>query len=110
VIVVYQFALPIMSNDGTVDYTNALHAWEQAALIEAGGYTDLGIRHGVWRDDATGKTFAENMQGYQIAVDEDGQPFARQHLLDEAQRLFPDQLAFYVAKIGTAEIEYRRPM
>jgi hypothetical protein len=101
--IVYQIALPIMSNDGLTEYSHNLHEWEQIALDEVGGYTDLGIRHGVWRD--VGRTYSENMQGYQLAIDSD-RPFALGRLIDAAKRLFPDQVAFYLAKVGTAEIIY----
>lgn len=102
---VYQIALPIMSNDGLTEYSHQLHEWEQFCLDEVGGYTDLGVRHGVWKDN--GRTYSENMQGYQFAVPSES-PFALGHLIDAAKRLFPDQVAFYLAKVGTADIIFNR--
>lgn len=96
---IYQFALPFKTNDGH-DYTRALAVWEQLALDEAGGFTYLGERVGSWRDD--GKTYSEPMAWYEVA----GEPAIKSRLLRHAVRLFPDQKAFYVAKVGVGEVVY----
>jgi hypothetical protein len=102
--IVYQFALPTQSNDGTLSYWEQLREWENEALAVAGGFTDLGDRTGVWRDDKTDEIYREQMAWYEVAVDESFDVIIADRLLDVTRRLFPDQKAFYVAKVGTAEI------
>lgn len=95
----YQFALPLKTNDGSASYERQLLIWEELAIDE-GGFTNLGDRSGAWRDDKTGVVYRETMRGYQFA----GTVSAAYRLLDAAKALFPDQLAFYLASIGAAEI------
>lgn len=100
----YQIALPLKTNDGAGDYAAQLAVWEALALDEAGDFTDLGDRRGFWRDPDSGRVYSETMRGYQIAASSK----TLQRLLRDAMMLFPDQVAFYVAHIGRAEIIVNR--
>lgn len=96
----YEIALPDRSNNGRIDYSGDRAEWRVEAMRLAGGLTSLGTRVGMWRDPSDGMIYDETMHWYQIAV-EDDQIIA--DLVDKAGELFPDQLAFFVAKVGTAE-------
>lgn len=93
----FQFALPLKTNDG-LDYARALTVWEELALDE-GGFTDLGVRRGSWRDERDGKVYREEMKWYQFAGDD----AAANRLTKAALELFPDQKAFFIARVGTAD-------
>lgn len=105
--IVYQFLLPLQTNDKSLSYACELYAWEQRALQEAGGFTDLGVRRGVWRDPETGKTYDEQMACYQVAFLDCLAEAKVKELTEAAFELFTDQLAFYVAQVGTADIAQR---
>lgn len=96
----YLITLPKSSNDGRIDYEYDRRDWEKVALQKAGGFTELGARRGAWKDPDSGVVYDEEMVAYQVACDRD----TMLELVDEAMRLFPDQLAFFTAKIGEAEI------
>lgn len=102
----YEIALPDKRNDprsfkaAAFGYAPERLLWENEAFSLAGGFTRLGTRDGFWKDPDTNKTYGETMHWYQIAV-EDHQIIT--DLVEKAGELFPDQLAFFVAKIGTAE-------
>ncbi len=100
----YQFNLPEQTNDGLSSYDAAREAWENAALAEAGGFTDLGKQFGAWRDPATGAVYRETMHAYQVATTRD----VADNLATRAFELFPDQLAFFVAELGEARIVERQ--
>jgi hypothetical protein len=95
----YQFNLPDRSNDGAVDYAHARNVWEEIALAEAGGFTALGKHVGAWRAD-DGTVYREPMFAYQVATTREGM----EALAAKSFALFPDQLAFFVAEVGSARI------
>lgn len=101
---VYHFALPTRSNDGAFTYERALTVWEELALDE-GGFTELGERRGVWRDDRTGAAMRDTMRWYEVACSD----AAASRLMKAAMNLFPDQVSFYVAKVGTANVVLNHP-
>lgn len=99
----YEIALPNVRNADTKGFPRSYALerglWEQEALNAAGGYTCLGNRFGVWRDD-DGHVYREGMHWYQIACDKATIAW----LLDHAFELFPDQKAIYVVQVGVATI------
>lgn len=102
----YQIALPDRRNNGfgDIEYAERREVWGQRALRRAGGFTELGIRRGAWKDPRTGVVYIEPMHGYQVACDY----YTMTELVQDALELFPDQLAIYVSNVGTAEIFERK--
>lgn len=98
----YEIALPVNANNGH-PYEHALEQWEKEALAAAGGFTRMPDAAGFWRDTDTGKVYADAMRGYRLACDD----VVIRRLIQRAWSLFPDQLAFFVARIGSATIVYR---
>ncbi len=98
----YEFALPTKANNGD-DYSDALKAWEDIALNRCNGFTRMPDVDGFWRDGDDGKVYADRMRGYRIAC----KPAQMRAMRDDAFRLFPDQVALFVATIGTADIVSR---
>lgn len=96
----YRILLPTQTNITGCAYAPELHIWEGCALARAGGFTATGFVVGTWRDDDKGGVYTERMAGYDIACA--GDVFSK--LIDDARRLFPDQRAFFTARIGYAEI------
>lgn len=94
---VHQIILPKRDNNGV-----ALHMahknFAQALLNHWGGYTKSECA-GVWVG-AQGRIYRDESIRYEVASD-DLFPAA---LVALAKPLFPDQLAFYVATVGEAEI------
>ncbi len=73
------------------------HKHMQGELVDAfGGFTQSDVR-GSWLDD-NGKLYTDRSIAYRVACDDEPA------LAAMAGPLFPDQLAFYVAEIGRAEI------
>ncbi len=97
---VYQIAVPETANDGLASYHDAQDTFETMILVRAGGYTDLGVRVGAWKDPSDGKVYKERMRWYQVACE----PGDWNVVIEYAFDLFPDQVAFFVAQVGTAEI------
>lgn len=104
--ILYEIALPTQTNDGK-PYTAALFAWEHDALRVAGGYTKLPLAQGVWVDmaDGPGRVYRDTMQCYRIGVETE-ETFAR--LVTAAFERFPDQVAIFTARIGTATVHYKK--
>ena len=98
----FEILLPVVSNDKK-PYIAALATWERAALKIAGGFTELPLASGVWRDEATGETYRDAVQPYRVACSRE--QWAQ--LVMEAFRLFPDQLAIFYCELGEATIETR---
>ena len=102
----YEIALPTKANDGS-DYASALIAWEAKALQRAGGFTRRPDGEGAWADQAEAsgpiKVYRDTMRPFRVACEQ----AIMDDLLRDAFKLFPDQLAIFVATIGTAEIVYR---
>lgn len=96
---VYQFTLPDATNAGE-SYAGARLVWENEALRIAGGFTKTGEVEGAWLNDA-GRPQWERNHLYQVALDT---PDKHAALLNATRKAFPDQQAFYVAAIGTAEM------
>jgi len=95
----YQFLLPVRSNNGAISYEKARIAWEKLALTNAGGFTYLGQHQGVWQSP-TAVAVRDDIHLYQVLCDQ-----AAAHLLyGEAFKLFPDQEAFLLAEIGSGDI------
>lgn len=95
----WEIALPAFTNDGQA-IPEAHAAWQARALHIAGGYTRRPDGIGVWRDPADGKTCVDVMGSYRVACSAE----AFGALLDEAFRIFPDQVGIYTARIGEATI------
>lgn len=99
----YEIALPDQPNPGSSilgNYGASRAEWLGLALVEAGGYTELGVRRGAWISDQTGETMIEPMHWYQIAAT----PEVFGKLLEHAFELFPDQEAFFYGVVGRAVI------
>ncbi len=73
---------------------------EELMLQIAGGFQARGVVHGGWRDPDTGTIYREPMVVFQVACEE-GELAAIEY---EAMLLYPRERAFYVARIGKAEI------
>lgn len=101
----WRFILPCERNDGGGTYWGVFPKWERSCLDIAGGFTDCGTRHGAWHDPKTGRIYTENMRHYEVACDQ----ATAQALLNEARKLFPDQLTFMVVHVGTAIIHEGKP-
>lgn len=101
---IYQIAVPAFSNDGLVNYARARGAFQDEALRLAGGFTILGVRVGYWRDLSSGAVYSEPMHWYEVACPD---AFTFGLLVEKAFELFPDQLSFYTADVGTATIVER---
>lgn len=100
----YEIALPVTDNSG-MGYAGALLAWEALALERAGGFTSFPEARGCWRGD-DGRVYTDTMRPYRVLCS----PAAMRALVFDAFRLFPDQVAIFVATIGTAEIINRGDM
>ena len=99
---VYEITLPLKTNSGVS--ARAAHRAYRAWLLDTfGGYSQRQCA-GVWRDDK-GQTFRDLSAVYSVAAGPNA-PYIGA-LAAQAMRLFPDQLAFYVAKVGEAEIIVR---
>jgi hypothetical protein len=98
---IYQFLLPAASNKG-VSYGTQRSDWAMRALDMAGGYTIRARVVGSWRSD-DGKTYTEAMCPIDVGCSVE----VRNALLQEAFRLFPDQLAVSVIHGGELTIETR---
>lgn len=97
---VWQIILPKRDNAGTRVYM--AHKKFELELLECYGGFTVAECGGAWKDD-DGKVYRDESLVYTIAVDypaADSEPA----LASLAAPLFPDQLAFYVAHLGTAEI------
>lgn len=95
----FEIALPTFKNDGG-SYAIA-HAKYRAWLLQQfSGYTMLPAANGAWRDPASGRVYRDRMIVYRVLWPCTDEP----DLLSRAFELFPDQIALYVSKIGTAEI------
>lgn len=95
----WEITLPARDNGGTP--LHMAHKNFRRFLLETfGGYTEGETARGAWRDPDTGKVYSESVIPYRIACEAEPS-------LDEAFRLFPDQLAIFKAKIGDAEIVNR---
>lgn len=70
-------------------------------LAEVGGFNERDVR-GSWRDQKTGKDHIEIMVEYQVACD----PALMFDIQQKAFELWPDEICFYVAELGTASIVY----
>lgn len=71
-------------------------------LQEIGGFNAREVS-GAWRDEKTGRAHIEPMIEYQFATDH------KDMVLDiqaRAAQLWPDEICFYVAELGTVSIVY----
>lgn len=93
----FEIALPLNTNDGE-NYNAAHKAWTVQAAKVAGGFTQRPPGLGMWQDKGT--LYVDDMIPYRLACS--AEQFAA--LVDEAFRLFPDQLAIFTARIGDADI------
>jgi hypothetical protein len=102
----YRFMIPAQDNNGR-SYKFAIAEWETLAYSIAGGFTRLPECQGHWYDAATGKNFVDRMIPYDVMCSEASHIVLRHG----AFKTFPDQTAFMIAKLGTAEVLYRdQPM
>ena len=98
----YEIILPDHDNLGKPFLTQ--HGlWQERALAQAGGYTELPVANGLWRDPQDSRDYYEKVIIYRIACE--------QHiflsLVAEAFKLFSDQKAIFTAEIGEATIFQR---
>ena len=102
----YEFLLPYWHNDPhQTSYSEERSSWWEIALDIAGGVTSLPGVDGSWRDPAVnGRTYNETMAPYRVLCSS----VAKDYLVAEALRLFPDQISIFVADLGSAEIIYRK--
>lgn len=97
----YEIRLPLKDNSGKA--CRAAHRAYQVFLLDTfEGYSATSY-NGAWRDDS-GKLYLDRSIGYQVAS---GDPHTPTTLLYRAGRLFPDQLAFFWARLGEAHIVAR---
>ncbi len=92
---VFEIILPRRDNSGVALHQAHMH-YQEALLDCFGGFTQYDVQ-GIWHDDG-GKRYTDYSVAYRVALDDEPE------LVAMAEPLFPDQLAFYVAEIGTAEI------
>lgn len=96
----YEIQLPVLDNLGMSTDT-ARVSFEDALLEIAGGFSrPESPVVGYWKNPTTSEVFIERMIPYHIAGDET----KWKRIVREAQKLFPDQYAFFTARIGYAEI------
>lgn len=97
----YQFTLPIHSNQG-LSYELARKRWAAQALKLAGGVTaPLTFREGTWTGED--RTYKELVAEYTVACT----PAVYDDLLSFAFDQFPDQEAIFTVEIGEASINAR---
>lgn len=96
---VFEITIPKLDNGGK---SLALaHAKFQGLLLRSyGGYSSHDVT-GSWLD-AANNIYTEASTVYSVAVDT-----GQGDITALAEALFPDQLAFYVAHVGTAEVIQR---
>lgn len=92
----YQIAVPVSKNDGTFYTAEPYRRFEHAMLDAVGGWTYVGTHEGAWRDEDTMKMYREDMRHYQVLANSAGLAA----ILLSARAEFPDQIAFFAAKIG----------
>lgn len=97
----FEIRLPLTDNSGKP--TRPVHRAYQNWLMDTFGGYSASIFNGAWRDES-GAIFYDRNCAYQIASDNEDTP---RWLLDRASELFPDQLAFFWARLGTAGIVER---
>lgn len=76
-------------------------AFEDFIKVETGGFSVRNVT-GFWRDGKTGKDYSETMAEYHIACD----PALMFDIQAKAFCLFPNEVCFFVAEIGTASLVY----
>lgn len=102
----YQFILPVRSNDGRTSYEKARATWTAAAIDMAGGITECG---GAWQGAyrmSSGDIVREEVAVYLIACS----VADREELVRLAFKLFPDQEALYVSDVGSTDIISREEL
>lgn len=99
----YRFFLPLLDNKGG-DYSAAIDEFRSLALDVAGGYTDIGLARGAWRDEKTGEVYHDSLALIDVAL-----PNVAQFDVVKARALeiFPDQIALFTADIGESIATYR---
>lgn len=97
----YQFTLPIHSNNG-LSYELARKQWAAEALKLAGGVTaPLTFREGTWKGED--RDYRELVAEYTVACT----PKVYDALLAFAFDKFPDQEAIFTVELGEAAINSR---
>lgn len=99
----YEIVLPEHDNLGK-PYLTQHGLWQERALVQAGGYTELPLATGMWFNHIDGAVYQDKVITYHIACE----PHIFLSLVAEAFKLFNDQKAIFTAEIGEATI-YRRP-
>jgi hypothetical protein len=95
----YRYFLPLATNAG-LSTEHARKAWETEALKVAGGYTLNAFADGVWKSPDAPRVFKDRIAPYDVATDRAGAA----DLTEAFFRLFPDQEALCVVKLGEATI------
>lgn len=98
----YEVTIPTEDNAG--QSMREAHAAFGLWLIESfGGFTSWRT-HGAWQD--AGRSYVEASITYRVAIREAQCPgdAAVPHIAAQALAIFPDQLAVYIAQVGTAAI------
>lgn len=98
----YEIALPVRDNHNTKLDQQHLQ-FRQWILKTFGGYTQLSITRGAWKDPKSDRLYRDKNIPYRILTDKKG----IKAILQMAFTLFADQSAFFVSTIGTAEIALR---
>lgn len=94
----FEIILPVLDNSGE-DLSAAHDAFVSYLLDKFGGFTSLDTK-GAWKDDK-GRVFRDASVTYRVASTTSLWGLGA---VAKARELFPDQLAFYVAEVGTGEI------
>jgi hypothetical protein len=92
----FEIILPRATNNG-LPYDSAHQAYARWLLDCFGGLTRVETV-GLWRGE--GQTYTDTGFAYRVATEFD----QRDEMVRIARGLFPDQEAFFIAEIGTAEI------
>lgn len=100
----YQFAIPTNTNEG-LSYELSRKAFENTALREAGGYTQLsGFAQGVWLSvGPPERAIKGQLALYHVAA----LPEVADKLVEAFWPLFPDQQALFIAELGPAYVHNR---
>lgn len=98
----YEIQTPVPQSEAGDLYGSARqHEFESELLRIAGGYSKRGRVTGVWRNDETARVFREPMTPYHVALAE---PSRLNEIMASAARLWPSEVAWYVAELGEVTI------
>lgn len=93
----FEIAVPVKDNAGDIVPEGRHFAFETIIMQSAGGYTAMPPDDGAWRDDK-GHIYYDRMRSYRVMCDRE----TLVHMVEAAERIYADQVAFFVAEIGRA--------